>query len=446
MADNLLDDSLKWGEKLQEDSSICRKQLHYFSPDSGVQYNTSGNITINIHNSDDFYFPSASYLEITGKLIKEKTVDTPFGASDVMGFTNYGVLNLFTLARYCANGTPIEQVPQPGVVATLLALALFPNDFKQGLLEGYYPDTNATVSKVEKDDHTLDCDNMGWFIRRKPIIDAEGNFQVAIPLCRVFGFAEDYQKVIYGLNHSVVFTKGTDSNNALYTKPGTGLNTASVKGNVVLKLMRWVIPRVDPSDVAKYALLQQIENRIVLDCGFRMREYQCANVDKGQTTWTWRIGVRSSPEKPRFIMIAFQSNLRDDQDKNNSVFSHCNVQNISIMMNSDRYPLNDFTADFGTGKYTNLYWEFMNFRQAYYGIDSRVSSTSVDPLTYKELYPIFCFDLTRQSERLKSGVTDISLSCTFTEGVAAATVCHAVVISDRRIKFQSNGSKMTVLW
>ena len=445
MTDNVLDDSLKWSQKLVEDTSICRRQLHYFSPDSGVQYNTSGNITINIHNSDDFYYPSDSYLEITGKLVKAGTEDTAFAATDVMGFTNYGVLNLFTLARYCANGTPIEQVPQPGVVATILGLALLPNDYKQGLFEGYYPDTFATVSKVVDADAKPDCDNMGWYIRRKPIFDASGNFQVGIPLSKIFGFGEDYQKVIYGLNHSIVLTKGTDSNNALYTKPGTESH-ASTKGDVKLSLIRWVIPRVDPSDVAKYTLMQQIENRIVLDCGFRMREYQCTNVDASQTNWAWRIGVRASPEKPRFIMIAFQTNLRDDQDKNNSVFSHCKVQNISIMLNNDRYPLNDFTADFTTGKYTNLYWEFMNFRKAYYGIDPRVSSTSVDPLTYKELYPIFCFDVTRQSERLKSGVTDISLSCTFKEGVAASTVCHAVIISDRRIKFQSNGSKMTVLW
>ena len=444
MVENVLDDSLKWTQKLVEDTSICRRQLHYFSPDSGVQYNTSGNISINIHNSDDFYYPSESYLEITGKLVKAGTT-TAFAVTDVMGFTNYGVLNLFTLARYCANGTPIEQVPQPGVVATMLGVTLLPNDYKQGLFEGYYPDTFATVSKVGTAEEP-DCDNTSWFIRRKLIMDASGNFQVGIPLSKIFGFAEDYQKVIYGLNHSIVLTKGTDSNNALYTKPGTALNAPSTKGDVQLSLIRWVIPRVDPSDVAKYTLLQQIDNRIILDCGFRMREYQSTNVDATSTNWTWRIGVRSSPEKPRFIMIAFQSNLRDDQDKNNSVFSHCKVSNISIMLNNDRYPLNDFTADFVNGRYSNLYWEFMNFRKAYYGIDPRVSSTSVDPLTYKNLYPIFCFDVSRQSERLKTGVTDISLSCTFNEGVAASTVAHAVIISDRRIKFQSNGSKMTVLW
>ena len=432
----IMDDCLKWSEKLIEDTSICRKQDHYFAPESGVQYNKSGNITINIHNSDDFYYPSDSYLEVTGKLVKAGTTDA-FETTDAMGFTNYGQLNLFTLARYNTNGSPIEQVPMPGIVATMLGVSLLPNDYQQGLFAGYYPDTDAQVTSVSN--------NAGWVKRRAIIFDGKGNFQVGIPLDKIFGFAEDYQKVIYGLNHSLVLTKGTDCNNALCTVPGT-FNAASVKGDVIISLIRWVIPRVDPSDVAKYSLLKQIENQIVLDCGFRMREYQSTTVESTSTNWTWRLGVRSSPEKPRFILIAFQHDKADDQDKNNSVFDHCKVSNISLMLNNDRYPLNDFTTDFENGKYCNVYREFMKFRQAYYGIDHRVSSIAVDPLSFKKLYPIFCFDVTRQSERLKTGVTDISLSCTFAAAVKTKVVAHAVIISDRRIKFRSNGSKMTVLW
>ena len=88
----------------------------------------------------------------------------------------------------------------------------------------------------------------------------------------------------------------------------------------------------------------------------------------------------------------------------------------------------------------------MHFRRAYYGIDPRISSTFVDPLKYKNLYPIYCFDVTRQSERLKTSVTDICLSCVFKTKVPKDTVAHAVIISDRRIKFKSNGAKMSVVW
>ena len=439
MADSVvvehMDDCLKWTQKLVEDTSIARKQLHYFLPDNGVQYNTSGNISINIYNSDDFYFPTDSYLEITGKLYKTGT-KTAFGADDVVGFSNYGHLNLFTLAKYCMNGSPIESVSEPGVTATMLSVALLPNDYRQGIAEGYYPDTLATVGTL--------TDNAGWAERRAFLYSANGMFQVEIPLSRVFGFAEDYQKVIYGMNHSIILTKGTSSNNALTIKPGTATE-ANTKGDVILDKIRWVIPRVDPSDVAKYQLIQQIENRIVLDCGFRMREYQSASVEE-TTNWTWRIGVRSSPEKPRYVLVSFQTGKRDNQDVNNSVFDHCDLSNISLMLNNDRYPLNDFTADFTTNQFSNLYWEFMHFRRAYYGVDPRISSTSVGPVRYRDLYPIYCFDVTRQSERLKTSVTDICLSCVFKAKVPKDTVAHAVIISDRKIKFQSNGSKMTVVW
>ena len=73
VADLYMDDSLQWTQKLVEDTSIARKQVHYFLPDNGVQYNTAGNISLNIYNSDDFYFPADSYLEITGNLYKKGT-------------------------------------------------------------------------------------------------------------------------------------------------------------------------------------------------------------------------------------------------------------------------------------------------------------------------------------------------------------------------------------
>ena len=438
VADLYMDDSLQWTQKLVEDTSIARKQVHYFLPDNGVQYNTAGNISLNIYNSDDFYFPADSYLEITGNLYKKGTT-TAFAAADVMGFSNYGQLNLFTLARYNMNGSPIESVSEPGVVATMLGVSLLPNDYRLGLEEGYYPDTAATVTDL--------TGNKGWIERRALIWDGGGKFQILVPLSRVFGFAEDYKKVIYGMNHSIVLTRGTHCNNALTTRPTKAAPDpyTALEGEVVLNSIRWVIPRVDPSDVAKYQLQKQIQNHILLDCGFRMREYQSASVEQS-THWTWRIGVRSSPEKPRFILISFQTDLRDSQEKNNSVFSHCSVTNMNLTLNSDRYPLNDFTSDFDTNTVSNLYWEFMNFRREYYGIDNRISSISVCPLRYKTLYPIYCFDVTRQSERLKTSVTDICLSCTFKAKVPANTVAHAVIISDRRIKFQSSGTKMSVVW
>ena len=70
-----------------------------------------------------------------------------------------------------------------------------------------------------------------------------------------------------------------------------------------------------------------------------------------------------------------------------------------------------------------------------------IASTCVDAMTYKSLYPIIMFDVSKQSERLKSAVTDITL-----DAPTATSVAHTVMISNRKLRFKSNGDQMNVLY
>ena len=60
----------------------------------------------------------------------------------------------------------------------------------------------------------------------------------------------------------------------------------------------------------------------------------------------------------------------------------------------------------------------------------------MSPAAFKTLYPIHVFDLSQQSER-SSGVVDLT--------APANTQAYAFVISDRMLKFKSDGSKMSVI-
>ena len=64
-------------------------------------------------------------------------------------------------------------------------------------------------------------------------------------------------------------------------------------------------------------------------------------------------------------------------------------------------------------RYENLYKSFCDFTQMFYGIDSVVASTAVDPFLYNELYPLFICDVSKQSERLRIGVIDITIEMFF---------------------------------
>ena len=78
-------------------------------------------------------------------------------------------------------------------------------------------------------------------------------------------------------------------------------------------------------------------------------------------------------------------------------------------------------------------------------MDELVSNPNITPSDYKDLFPIFVFDVSRQSEKLKNSVTDIQVKAYFNENVPANTEAFAVVILDRVVSFASNGNKMTVI-
>ena len=56
------------------------------------------------------------------------------------------------------------------------------------------------------------------------------------------------------------------------------------------------------------------------------------------------------------------------------------------------------------------------------------------------------FDVSKQSEKLKSSVVDIQIKAIFNTAVAAETQAYAVIISDKLLNFQSDGQKMSVVY
>ena len=187
-----------------------------------------------------------------------------------------------------------------------------------------------------------------------------------------------------------------------------------------------------------------IEKKVKAPVGFRMR--QCESISVPQSTsFSWRLTVKSSPEKPRYIIVSFQTDKHSNQEKNPSVFDHVHVKNMYVTLNSTRYPAVDYELSFTKQKFSRAYGDAASFRSKFYGMDELVSNPNITPSDYKDLFPIFVFDVSRQSEKLKNSVTDIQVKAYFNENVPANTEAFAVVISDRVVSFTSNGNKMTVI-
>jgi len=86
------------------------------------------------------------------------------------------------------------------------------------------------------------------------------------------------------------------------------------------------------------------------------------------------------------------------------------------------------------------------FGVKYFGLDELITRSNISPVDYKTLYPLFVFDVTKQSKKLKTSVVDLQIRAFFDAAVPAGTQAYAVVISYKLLTFQSDGNKMSVVY
>ena len=202
------------------------------------------------------------------------------------------------------------------------------------------------------------------------------------------------------------------------------------------------MPHVIPSDENKYKIDKIIEKKEKLPVGYRM--LQCDNTQLPQSTdFSWRLGVKSSPDVPRFIIVGFQTGKNNDQTKNPALFDQFRVRNIYVTLNAKRYPDTDYNISFTKNQFSRIYGDTSLFRSKFFNMDELISNPNINPSDFKSLYPLFLLDVSKQSDKLKHSVSDIHIKMFFEANVPVNTITYAVVISDRIIEFVSDGNKIS---
>jgi hypothetical protein len=159
----------------------------------------------------------------------------------------------------------------------------------------------------------------------------------------------------------------------------------------------------------------------------------------------WRTNVLTGIEKPRWIMVGFQTDRKETQEQNPAIFDNVNLTNAYVTLNKERYPQYDIITDFPSNKYSTLYKMFDSFKKEYYGFNSLIGGTQVSFPAFKSLFPIIIFDVSRQSEKLKLGIVDMQIKFTFSEVVPANTTAYALILSDRLYYLKSDGKNLTLV-
>ena len=322
---------LRITDPILNDDSIDKYEYFEYYPIVRTNLDNIGDIRINIESQDIFTHPSESFLLIEGRLTKVNGAD--YANADDISITNNAMMYLFRNIQYELSGQEIEKVNYVGYATTMLGLLKYTEDFSRskGLNQSWYKDsTNAP-----------NVQNTGWSIRHHHIFynsEVKGSFSFRIPLKHIFGFCEDYDKVVYGFKHTLSLTR-THEHNAIFRAGGVDA------GKITLSKISWFMPHVIPADKDKMELHKIIEKKEKVAVGYRM--IQCTSISIPQVnSFSWRLSVKSSPEVPRFIIVGFQTDRNDDQTKNNTIFDNLNIKNIYVMLNSNRYPILDYNLSF----------------------------------------------------------------------------------------------------
>ena len=423
---------LRITDSILNDDSIDKYEYFEYCPITGINLDNIGDIRINIESQDIFTHPSESFLLIEGRLTKVDGTD--YANADNISLTNNAMMYLFRDIRYELSGHEIEKVNYVGYATTMLGLLKYTEDFSRskGLNQSWYKDSTNNPNPQ----------NGGFWARHQHIFNHveqnKGTFSFRIPLKHIFGFCEDYDKVVYGFKHTLSLTR-THEHDAIYRANNVDA------GKIVLSKLAWFMPHVMPADKDKMELYKIIERKEKVSVGYRM--IQCTNISVPQNnSFSWRLSVKSSPEVPRFIIVGFQTERNNDQTKNNSQFKNLNIKNIYVMLNSNRYPTLDYNLHFPSQKIGRAYGDVAEFRSKFFNINELISNPCISAHEYKNLYPLFLFDVSKQSERLKYSTTDIQVKVEFNDNPDPGTEGYAVIISDRLINFQSDGNKMSIVF
>ena len=432
---------LRITDPILKDDSIDKYEEIAYEHIVGSNLNAPGqDIRLTIETQDIFTHPSESYLIIEGQLVRSDNGNA-YNTADIITLTNNGIMHLFKRIRYDLSGQEIENIMNVGQATTMLGLLKYPDDFSKskGLNRLWYKDTTLNANN----------NNTGFSIRRNYIIvnaDPVGTFSFKIPLKHIFGFCEDYDKIVYGLKHNLTLTRNNDNDAIFKTNNVDGAgNDVVIDGIVRLDKISWFMPHVTPADKYKMELYKIIERKEKIPVGYRMIQCDSASVPQA-TSFSWRLSVKSSPEVPRFIIVGFQNNKIGNQKENPSLFDNLDVSNIYVMLNSMRYPTTDYNISFDEQKFSRVYGDAADFKSKFFNMDELVSSPNINPSDYRNLYPIFLFDVSKQSEKLKYSTTDIQIKMDFKANPPANTQVYGVIISDRLINFQSDGNKFSVVF
>jgi len=271
-----------------------------------------------------------------------------------------------------------------------------------------------------------------------------------LPIRKMFRLFEYNQHIFRGVKHQIKLYKNI-RNKTLFMRT---LDTP-VDGQLLINDISWWVPALRPS--IEYGLKLDKELNSGQKTRLNWNQLKCiyspefvANTGVG-TNASWRITSAGNKPVKVYIVFRFQQQYNSALPQtsfNPMVFPNMGITNINLRINSLQFPKDEFLADFVTNDdYVRLYMQYIELTGK--AFDEYGGGYSVSYADFKTLYPIFCFDLTKQDPQIWANVTQAELELKYTRAAPqndpTPFTIYAMVEFEKTIELQGADNRLRVI-
>lgn len=381
-------------QPIQSDESIASLEYHTYTPYS-LSYNNNDEIRINIQAQDLYILPSESYLYIEFNTIRRN--GEPVQEGDGILSSNF-ITHLFNEMRYELNGFEVDRSKTPGITSMIKSMVAC-KSANRSSCELFFLNDGGNVNT--------------------------GICYMMIPLKFIFGFCEDFTKVIMNSRHELILVRSRSDDNAYM---------GNREINFLIQKIHWKVPHVTLNDRAKLTMLRTIKQNEYLPLPYRSWDLYELPALPQTTRYSWNVKTTTQVTKPRYVIVAFQTRRNFIANANIAQFDHCNVTNIKLHMNNQRYPYDDLNLNFGLAKYHELFNMFKSIQPSYHNGLGGINPIDTNYAAFSNA-PVFAFDCSRSDESMKTGMVDIRIEMQTSANFPESTTAYCLIIHDNLVRY-----------
>lgn len=405
----------------QFSSDVVKSEYRTVMPVSELNFNTPNNYTVFKIDHGDTFYDSGIQFYICGDVVKKED-GSAYGANTKIKLIDNFVPFLFTRIELKKHNTTIDTVDHPGITSTV---------------KGTLNNTNSNKNVLQ---------NCGFY----STYEGGGGFEVIGTLAHLgLGFFDHLRYPMFKGGFEITFTRA-ENNDALYRWKGSATtDSLPAEGKVVIKSFVLRVPLVEYSATSKIQLIDGLtrlseRNKLI----YSYYQWQCID-KKGVFGATFNFDITNvyrNIYNPKFIIICLQTNRWNDQTKIPSKFENCNIKNVAVKINGERYPQELQNMNMVEGKWRLLYEQFIRYRLVNFGDTNMILS----PAEFKDHNSLMVIDTHLHPMNTDRSRSDIQIELDFNNGVASpvadtGTTAYVVVVSETAFFYDISRNNIKLL-